>query len=229
MDPAMMDALRHGLILYIVLAASIALHEFGHAKMADMLGDFLPRSQGRVTLNPLVHLDPIGTGVIPLLTIFLPIFTHTGLPISLIGWGRPVQISLPHPKTRVRDEILITLAGPGMNFLIALVTAIAAGLVMRSHHQTEIPEWAAEIIYINAIQIAFNLIPLPPLDGSRILRHIVGMSEELFVRLATISPIILLVLINLPAFQHFINEATIRVAIPFIRLMAKIAGVDIDL
>jgi Zn-dependent protease len=222
----MMDALRHGLILYIVLAASIALHEFGHAKAADLLGDFLPRSQGRVTLNPLVHLDPIGTGVIPLLTIFLPIFTHSGLPISLIGWGRPVQISLPHPKTRVRDEILITLAGPGMNFLIALVTAIAAGVDMKFHHLVDMPEWAYEIILINAMQIAFNLIPLPPLDGSRILRHVVGLSEELFVRLASISPIVLLVLINLPAFQHFVESATIRVATPFIQLMAKIAGVD---
>jgi Zn-dependent protease len=223
MDPDTLNALREGLILYLILALSIALHEFGHAKVADLLGDPLPRAQGRVTLNPLAHLDPIGTGLIPLLTIFLPILTHSRLPLNLIGWGRPVQISLIHPRTRVRDEILITLAGPGMNALIALGAALAGGLAMRLQH-TDTAEWANEIIYINAIQIAFNLIPLPPLDGSRILRHVIGMSDELFVKLTMFTPIVLLILINTQAFQNFITSATNHIAAPFYIGMYALRG-----
>ncbi len=223
MNPDTLNALREGLILYLILALSIALHEFGHAKVADLLGDPLPRAQGRVTLNPLNHLDPIGTGLIPLLTIFLPILSHSRLPLNLIGWGRPVQISLIHPRTRVRDEILITLAGPGMNVLIALAAALAGGLTMRFQH-ADTTVWAEEIIYINAIQIAFNLIPLPPLDGSRILRHVIGLSEEMFVKLTMITPIVLLILINTQGFQNFIATTTNHVAAPFYACMDALRG-----
>ncbi len=211
------EHLQQGLILYLILAGSVALHEFGHAKAADMLGDPLPRSQGRVTLNPFAHMDPIGTVAIPLIMILL------SPAISIIGWGKPVQISLPDPRTRVRDEILITLAGPGMNFVIALTTAIIAGVIMRFRIMNP-PEWAEQIIGLNSLLIAFNFIPLPPLDGSRIMRHIVGMSEEMFRRLMMITPIVLLILINTSAFQGFLDRATVWVAHPFIACMYALAG-----
>jgi len=225
MDPNTLDALRQGLIQYIILAASIALHEFGHAKMADRLGDLLPRTQGRVTLNPLVHLDPIGTGLIPIMSIFLPILTHARMGFSFIGWGRPVQISLPNPKTRVRDEILITLAGPGMNVLIALTTTIVWGLLGRFSPETanNMGKLFNEIVVINCLLIAFNLIPLPPLDGSRIMRHIVGMTEEVFVRLSMQSWWILLILINLPPFQVFLGRAAEIIETPFEHLYYLLA------
>jgi len=226
MDPNTLDALRQGMILYIILACSIALHEFGHAKLADLIGDFLPRSQGRVTLNPLVHLDPIGTGLIPLMSIFLPILTHTHLPIGIIGWGRPVQISLPNPKTRVRDEILITLAGPGMNVLIALIAAVVWGLLglfalPTAQHTAPL---FGEIISLNCLLIVFNLIPLPPLDGSRIMRHVVGMTEEAFVRLSLQSWWILLILINLQPVQALLGRVTYTFVIPFFNLASFLAG-----
>jgi Zn-dependent protease len=224
MDPAMMAALRQGAIFYLILAGSIALHEFGHAKVADLVGDYLPREQGRVTLNPFAHLDPIGTGLIPLAMIFLPILTNHPMPLQLIGWGRPVQISLPNPRTRKRDEILITLAGPGMNVLIALGTAIVGGLVERFSNGRVDPTLAGEIILMNAMLIAFNLIPLPPLDGSRLLRHLIGMSEEAFGRMMMYTPIILLILINTSGFQHILGEMTDWVATPFFHGMFFIAG-----
>lgn len=94
------QTLRDGLLQLILLIISIGLHEFGHAWMADLRGDPLPRLQGRVTLNPFAHADPIGTIAIPAVMIFLsPGF-------GLIGWGKPVQISLPNPKTRRMDDIL---------------------------------------------------------------------------------------------------------------------------
>jgi len=226
MDSNTLDALRQGMILYIILAASIALHEFGHAKVADLLGDFLPRSQGRVTLNPFVHLDPIGTGLIPLVSIFLPILTHTHLPIGIIGWGRPVQISLPHPKTRVRDDILITLAGPSMNALIALAAAVVWGLLGRFSPATaqHMAPLFGETISLNCLLIAFNLLPLPPLDGSHIMRHLVGMTEETYVRLSTHSWIILLILVNLQPFQELLGRVTYTLVEPFINLTMLIAG-----
>jgi Zn-dependent protease len=214
MSPDPMAHLREGLILYIILAASIALHEYGHAQAADLLGDFLPRRQGRVTLNPLVHLDPIGTGLIPLAMILL----NPGF--SIIGWGRPVQISLPNPKTRVRDEILITLAGPLMNVLIALTVAVGYGLLARFAGDTavQIAPLANAAITVNCTLIAFNMIPLPPLDGSRIMRHVVGMREETFVRLSLHSWWILLILINLGPVQEFVARATYDISIPFLAL-----------
>lgn len=209
-----MAALREGLILYLILAGSIALHEFGHAKVADLLGDFLPRSQGRVTLNPLVHLDPIGTGLIPLSMILLR------LPFSLIGWGRPVQISLPNPKTRMRDEILITLAGPLMNGLIALTVAVGYGLLahVSPARADNLEPLANAAIAVNCTLIAFNLIPLPPLDGSRIMRHVVGMTEETFARLAQHSWWILLILINLQPCQELLSRVAFDISIPFLML-----------
>ena len=114
-----MDAvtLRDGLLQLILLIISIGLHEFGHAWMADRRGDPLPRLQGRVTLNPFAHADPIGTIALPAIMIFLsPGF-------GLIGWGKPVQISLPNPRTRRMDDIYITLAGPAMNLVLCFIFA----------------------------------------------------------------------------------------------------------
>ncbi len=217
-SPNLLPELRDGSIFYIILALSIALHEYGHAKAADLVGDPLPRLQGRVTLDPLAHLDPIGTGLIPLSMIFIPIFMHMQMPFALIGWGRPVQISLPHPRTRVRDEILITVAGPLMNVLIALVVTVISRILLESHTMGEQTErFLKETIYLNCALIGFNLIPLPPLDGSRILRHLVNMSESTFNHLAMNSWWILLILINLQQFQILLGRLIHAIAMPFLR------------
>ena len=106
------------IILFLVLLASISIHEWAHAFAADKLGDPLPRSEGRVTLDPRAHIDPIGTILIPLVMIFI----SPG--ISIIGWGKPVQISLPNRETKKRDDILITLAGPLSNLSIAFICSL---------------------------------------------------------------------------------------------------------
>ena len=101
-------------VLFLVLLASISIHEWAHAVTADRLGDPLPRSQGRVTLDPRSHIDLIGTIVLPMVMIF----ASPGF--AVFGWGKPVQVSLPNLKSRKRDDILITLAGPVSNLAIAL-------------------------------------------------------------------------------------------------------------
>ncbi len=217
----MSPLLATGLLQWIVLAASIALHEYGHAKSADLLGDDTPRRQGRVTLNPFNHLDPIGTGLIPLFNILAPIFMGMR-PFAMIGWGRPVMINLQNfpVQTRTRDHLLSVAAGPLMNVLIALISAILMGVVTPFVPATlRLFEIA---IFINATLIIFNLLPIPPLDGSHFARYIFRIPEETYARMAMPGIILLLVLINIPAFRFLLGGIIHAVATPFFLLASVI-------
>jgi len=156
--------------------------------------------QGRVTLNPFAHADPIGTIAIPAVMIFLsPGF-------GLIGWGKPVQISLPNPKTRRMDDIYITLAGPAMNVVLCLVLALIGTIGdFDPESQAVIIVFLAQGIFLNAGLVAFNLIPVPPLDGSRLALRLGLYSEELFLAIAQWGFVILIILINLPGFGRLIH------------------------
>ena len=210
--------LRDGLLQLILLIISIGLHEFGHAWMADMRGDPLPRRQGRVTLNPFAHADPMGTIAIPALMIFLsPGF-------GLIGWGKPVQISLPNPKTRRMDDILITLAGPAMNVVLCFILAVIGGLGHFDQvKDAVIVKFLLQGIFLNAGLVVFNLIPVPPLDGSRVALRLGLYTEEMFLTLSRWGFIILLVLINLPPFQWALHEGLHWLALPWLALWDLLA------
>ncbi len=210
MDP---QTLRDGLLQLILLIISIGLHEFGHAWMADLRGDPLPRMQGRVTLNPFAHADPIGTIALPAVMIFLsPGF-------GLIGWGKPVQISLPNPKTRRMDDIYITLAGPAMNLVLCLVFALIGGLGnFDPKTQEVIVRFLVGGIYLNAGLVVFNLIPIPPLDGSRLALRLGLYSEEIFLSLARWGFIILIILVNLPPFLRVMHSGIVLLASPWLGL-----------
>ena len=195
------EHLRWSLLQLILLVVSIGLHEFGHAWVADLRGDPLPRLQGRVTLNPLAHADPIGTLLIPGIMIFFsPGF-------GLIGWGKPVQISLPNPATRRMDDILITLAGPAMNLVLCLVLAFI-GVVMDVSWANPATHNLGKFLVLGMLMnvglLFFNLIPIPPLDGSRVLYRLGVYSLEFFTMLSRYSFIILIILINLPGFGRMI-------------------------
>jgi Zn-dependent protease len=210
MDP---QTLRDGLLQLILLIISIGLHEFGHAWMADLRGDPLPRMQGRVTLNPFAHADPIGTIALPAVMIFLsPGF-------GLIGWGKPVQISLPNPKTRRMDDIYITLAGPAMNLVLCFVFALIGGLGnFDPKTQEVIVRFLVGGIYLNAGLVVFNLIPIPPLDGSRLALRLGLYSEEIFLSLARWGFIILIILVNLPPFLRVMHSGIVLLASPWLGL-----------
>ena len=210
MDP---QDLRDGLLQLILLIISIGLHEFGHAWMADLRGDPLPRMQGRVTLNPFAHADPIGTIAVPAVMIFLsPGF-------GLIGWGKPVQISLPNPQTRRMDDIYITLAGPAMNLVLCFVFAVIGGLGNFDPKTQEVViDFLRMGIILNASLVVFNLIPLPPLDGSRLALRLGLYSEELFLTLARWGFVILIILINLPPFTRLMSAGIRLLVLPWFGL-----------
>lgn len=199
MDPHTLDQLRWGALSLILLVISIGLHEFGHAWVADLRGDLLPRAQGRVTLNPLAHADPLGTLLLPGIMIFLPILMGSPLPFGLLGWGKPVQISLANPRTRRMDDILITLAGPAMNVALVVVFALIGVLgdvSVAGPGNQDFGRFLVTGILMNAGLAAFNLLPLPPLDGSRVFYRLGIYSTEVFLFLSQWSFFILLIFIN---------------------------------
>jgi len=187
-----MDAnIADGLIQYLMLVALLTFHEYGHAWTAWKCGDDTARLQGRVSLNPVVHIDPIGTVLLPLLMIFLP-----GAGRFLIGWAKPVPVNpynLNHPK---RDDILVTLAGPGMNLLLAvgLVAVAKASLVF---HFVPAADYFVQAAGLSLVLCFFNLIPVPPLDGSHILRVATGMSHETYANFARFGFLIIIVLLQI--------------------------------
>lgn len=193
------ENLRWAVLLFIALVVSISLHEFGHAWAADKCGDPLPRRQGRVTLNPLAHADRFGTLILPALMIFVPALLG-GAPGVIFGWGKPVMISLPNRETRMRDDILTTLAGPSVNLLLAVAGTVALG-VSAGLLGANAPavEFFLLFIQLNLALMIFNLIPIPPLDGSRLLFYGAKMKEETFHKLAANSWWIFLALILLPS------------------------------
>ena len=149
----------------VILA--MTFHEFAHAWMADRLGDTTPRAQGRLSLNPANHIDPVG--------LILLLFVH-------IGWGRPVEINSRNfnsNKSRATCEALVSLAGPIMNFILAFVLLIILYAVMIVFNFS-LP-WALYYIlfYATIVNVGlgvFNLIPIPPLDGSKIFRRFLPSS-----------------------------------------------------
>jgi len=186
------NQLADGLLQYIMLVVLLTFHELGHAWTAWKCGDDTARLQGRVSLNPVVHIDPIGTVALPLLMIFLP-----GAGQFLIGWAKPVPVNpynLNHPK---RDDILVTMAGPAMNLILAvgLVGLAKVGLMF---HSMQMAEFCVQAAYLSLILCFFNLIPVPPLDGSHVMRILTGMTYETFANFARFGFIIIIVLLQIP-------------------------------
>ena len=199
-----MESIADKLIFFIMLVIGVTMHEFGHAFAAAKLGDPLPRLQGRVTLNPLAHADPMGTFALPLIMIF------SGVPL-LVGWGKPVQVSLPNPKTRMRDDLVSTAAGPLANFALAIVSAFLLALSVKLGNEG-LMKVAYISLFLNCVLMIFNLIPVPPLDGSHFLKYAVKMSHETYVNFSKYGIFILLALIFFTPFGEYLHWAITTLA-----------------
>lgn len=140
------------------LILAMAVHEYAHARVAVALGDITPRMTGRLTLNPLAHIDPIG--------LLMLILAH-------FGWAKPVMINPRNFKNYKRDDILVSLAGPAANLLLAFLTLVVLLIYSKFFGRMSQGTYLVlQLIVLYNINFAiFNMIPLPPLDGSHILKH----------------------------------------------------------
>ena len=172
----------------IAFLFAISVHESAHAWTASRCGDPTARMLGRVTLNPIKHIDPIGTVLLPLVAAI----SH----IPLLGWAKPTPVDPRNFKNPVRDDILTSVAGPVSNFIVAtgalillwiisltsgtghaLVHAVGSGFGGLSGSMLDpVVLLIYEFMYINIVLAVFNLIPVPPLDGSHVIRHFMSDS-----------------------------------------------------
>jgi Zn-dependent protease len=181
-----MENLIYYIFLAIALVIAITIHEYSHALAADRLGDPTPRSLGRLSLNPLRHLDPLGT-----LMIFVLRF----------GWGKPVPIDAYNLKNPRRDELIIALAGPVSNLILATIFSLLANFIPQNFI---LLSFVFTLIQINIILAVFNLLPIPPLDGSKIFLNLLPVDtsikwQEAFDRFGII---ILLVTLFIPIYNQ---------------------------
>jgi Zn-dependent protease len=197
--------MRMAVIYMGVLLLSICVHEFGHAFIADRLGDDTPRRQGRLTLNPIAHADPIGTLLFPLVAIL-----YVGMPG--FGWGKPVQ-TIPNRYTRRFEmrvgHMFVAAAGPMMNLLFGTFLAVLHAVLMKTHvlptHGISY-ETFYYAVSLNYILMFFNLIPAPPLDGGSVVGGLLPRrSLKTWEKVAVYGPFVLLGFLLIPQIQFIVQ------------------------
>ncbi|MBQ6296978.1 MAG: site-2 protease family protein [Selenomonadaceae bacterium] len=181
-----------GILIAGIPAIIIAMvvHEYSHARVAYALGDYTPQLQGRLTLNPVAHVDPIG-----LLMLFIVHF----------GWAKPVQINPMNFSNPRRDDILVSLAGPASNLITAFVFTIMLVLMVKFHIPfSEGLLVVFKLIIIYNINFAiFNMLPIPPLDGSHILRNVLPYEmARAYEQLERYSFVFLILIIATPILDY---------------------------
>lgn len=150
------------LVSWLILIVAISIHEFAHAYMADHLGDPTPRLAGRLTLNPRAHIDPIGTVLLPLLTLM----SGTGI---FFGWAKPTPFDPFNLRNPKRDSALIAFAGPISNILLAIILSIFRNFIFTGLLGYSLIGLLEMAIQINVVLAVFNLIPVHPLDGFKVI------------------------------------------------------------
>jgi Zn-dependent protease len=162
---------HHVTVIYqiIVFLFALCVHESAHAWVAWRLGDPTARMLGRATLNPVRHIDPVGT-------ILIPVLCYLSGAGFFFGWAKPVPVDLRNFRNPVRDDVLVSIAGPASNFLLAIVSIIALRLLAMTGGTLAVAEPLALLLWFSMLCNVglgiFNLIPVPPLDGSHVLRHL---------------------------------------------------------
>jgi Zn-dependent protease len=174
------DHVRVALFSVIAFVVSVSVHEFGHAFVADRLGDRIPRLQGRLTLSPMAHIDPIGTLAVPLFGAL------SGFP--LIAWGKPVQTNPANYTKRfstTTGHMLVAAAGPFMNLLLAVLASVVIVVLGKAGVLSAVVQQAMiqYLVLLNIVLLFFNLIPLGPLDGAAVLEGVLPRSMHRIVEL----------------------------------------------
>lgn len=193
-------------ILIPAIIIGLTFHEFAHGWVADQLGDRTARYHGRLTLNPLAHVDIIG-----LIMLFIVGF----------GWAKPVPVNPYNLRGDTkRSLLLVSLAGPATNMILAVLGAIALGLLVG-----QVPYYGVDmlnqIVLINVVLAIFNLLPIPPLDGAKILAGLLPGQQDWLTGLETYSTIILLVLL----FTGIIGKILGLIIYPIYNVLINLAGI----
>jgi|TARA_B100001146_G_scaffold128380_1_gene112577 Zn-dependent protease len=199
------------LLIYIIpLLFAITLHEAAHGWVASKLGDHTARMMGRVTLNPIKHVDPVGTILVPLALLLMP---GVGF---IFGWAKPVPINFRALRSQKSGMIWVALAGPGANFLMAIGWLILA-IISLKLELFILYSMARVGIFLNILLAVFNLLPIPPLDGSRVISALLpGPLAYKYGQFEQYGFLILLGLMLIGGFQLFVLPIVAQIQLLFL-------------
>jgi Zn-dependent protease len=186
---------HQAIVFLVVLIPSVILHEVAHGVVANAFGDDTAKRAGRLTLNPIAHIDPFGTIVLPLLLAV----TSSGV----FGWAKPVPVNPGNLRNPRQQSLLVSLAGPATNIALALI-ASPFFVADRSN------DWLYGFVLVNVVLAAFNLLPIPPLDGSALIERVLPRSwwpNWLKFRQYSMGLVLLLVLVFPGALSHVFDAA----------------------
>ncbi len=225
---------------FVLLLFSLSFHECAHAWMASRLGDQTARLEGRITLNPMYHVDPIGTLLFPALIIFGPFIGFTFFSGFLVGWAKPTPVMTRNFRKIVRDDNLTTLAGPVSNLLIATIAFTVLAIVavaIPDGHRVAVISFLSVLrpgegiiphplllicsvaILVNLSLFFFNLLPIPPLDGSRVLRNVLPYNAvQVYDRIPIWVSYLLMIFVGGFVMSLLLNPAIAIVCYGLIRL-----------
>ena len=202
---------------------AITLHEAAHGYVARFFGDMTAALQGRITANPLKHIDPIGTLLVPL--VILMASKLLGGSAILFGWAKPVPVNFANLRRPKKDMLWVAAAGPGINFLMGVFWAlmIQMGVVLANGFSTPLMLMGAAGVFINVILMALNLLPLPPLDGGRIAVSL--LPHKAAYAYSKIEPYGFFILLGL-LFTGVLNIILWPLISAFIGLTALVTGLE---
>ena len=214
--------------LYIlpILLFSVIVHEIAHGYMALRLGDRTAKDMGRLTLNPIPHIDPVGS-------IFVPLFSLLATGRVFIAWAKPVPVNPLNFSNFKRDDILVSIVGPLSNIFMALICAILfivlqnlSPLIYSTNYEVLIEVWnfLAKMflggVYLNIVLAVFNMLPIPPLDGSHVVASILpDQISNQYRNIGFFGIFIIILLMRVEGFRLIFSSIIETIAIPFILLI----------
>lgn len=217
-------AIPFAIVMFVIVIISLTFHEYAHAATANALGDPTAKHLGRLSLNPLVHIDPIGTVLLPLMLSLIG--------LGAFGWAKPVPVNPGNFRRRRRDEALVSIAGPGANLVLATLATIVVRLLNPSANITEAKAFILFIflsfIRINIFLMVFNMLPIMPLDGSGVIQYFMS-PITLFAYRQMGQKLILIFMLIFLLTNWFHRFYLFPVSNLFLFILQKLAGVRLTL